>query len=198
MYKELKAGEIRILQLQPELDTDMLQCNLENICLSDSKHSFVAFSWTWGKEPKPEEYVKINLNGDQFGVRSNLYEALSALRKDGETVHLWIDAICINQKNPKEKNSQIPLMADIYTSASEVYVWLGGCADDSDFVMEILRNNREEHYKSSRFILGLFEILLRPWWTRTWIVQEFVLNKTSPKVFCGHGAGVSAELLLDA
>lgn len=81
-------------------------------------------------------------------------------------------------------DTKIPLMADIYTAASEVYVWLRGSANDSDYVTETLRNNKEEDYKSDKFILGLFEMLPRPWWIRTWIIQEYVLHKTSPAVLC--------------
>jgi hypothetical protein len=32
---------------------------------------------------------------------------------------------CIDQQSTKEKEQQVPLMGDIYTGASEVYIWLG-------------------------------------------------------------------------
>jgi hypothetical protein len=38
---------------------------------------------------------------------------------------LWIDAISIDQGNPREKANQIPLMGDIYSNAQEVLGWLG-------------------------------------------------------------------------
>jgi hypothetical protein len=42
-----------------------------------------------------------------------------------EALHWWIDAICINQENIDEKNEQIPHMGQLYSSASQVWVWLG-------------------------------------------------------------------------
>jgi hypothetical protein len=38
---------------------------------------------------------------------------------------LWVDAICINQKDDAERNAQVKRMADIYNRASNVCVWLG-------------------------------------------------------------------------
>jgi hypothetical protein len=38
---------------------------------------------------------------------------------------VWVDAICIDQRNGVEKISQIRLMGDIYRRSSQVLVWLG-------------------------------------------------------------------------
>lgn len=38
---------------------------------------------------------------------------------------IWVDAICINQKDDIEKLHQIDLMRDVYSSAREVIMWLG-------------------------------------------------------------------------
>jgi hypothetical protein len=42
-----------------------------------------------------------------------------------EAVHWWIDAICINQDDVDEKSEQVPRMRQLYSSASQVWVWLG-------------------------------------------------------------------------
>lgn len=39
---------------------------------------------------------------------------------------LWIDALCINQKNESEKRIQVRKMGCVYANASVVVVWLGG------------------------------------------------------------------------
>jgi len=38
---------------------------------------------------------------------------------------LWIDAICINQGDPEEKNQQLNIMVDIYAEAEETLIWMG-------------------------------------------------------------------------
>ena len=45
---------------------------------------------------------------------------------------LWIDAICIDQKNDAEKAIQIGLMGEIYASAGKVFIWLGKESKDLD------------------------------------------------------------------
>ena len=58
-------------------------------------------------------------------IKPNLAAALRELRDEISVRILWIDAICINQSNPEERNQQVPMMADIYGQASRVCVWLG-------------------------------------------------------------------------
>ena len=38
---------------------------------------------------------------------------------------LWVDAICISQKDNDEKGPQVALMAQLYRNAESVLVWLG-------------------------------------------------------------------------
>jgi hypothetical protein len=38
---------------------------------------------------------------------------------------IWIDALCINQKDNRDKEQQISRMGGIYAQASATYIWLG-------------------------------------------------------------------------
>ncbi|KAH9206931.1 heterokaryon incompatibility, partial [Leptodontidium sp. 2 PMI_412] len=55
----------------------------------------------------------------------NLAEALKEIRKKKRREVLWVDAMCINQEDLKEKNQQLPLMRDIYLGAQMTVIWLG-------------------------------------------------------------------------
>jgi hypothetical protein len=44
--------------------------------------------------------------------------------------HFWVDALCIDQNNIPEKNSQVSKMKEIYEGAKKIVVWLGPAADD--------------------------------------------------------------------
>ena len=71
-------------------------------------------------------------------------------------------------------------MADIYRSASGVVIWLG------DTSVAVPREFGEEHVTEEVLINGLERAIGRtypPWWERTWVIQEFVVARTSPK-FC--------------
>ncbi|KAF8861715.1 hypothetical protein BDZ45DRAFT_586588, partial [Acephala macrosclerotiorum] len=56
-------------------------------------------------------------NGVNLPIQPNLASALRRLRLPGESRVFWADALCINQKDTREKASQIPLMRDIYANA---------------------------------------------------------------------------------
>ncbi|KAF8856327.1 HET-domain-containing protein, partial [Acephala macrosclerotiorum] len=55
----------------------------------------------------------------------NLYWALWHLRHENRTRVLWIDTLCINQEDEKEKNHQIRQMGRIFERAGVVVAWLG-------------------------------------------------------------------------
>ena len=54
-----------------------------------------------------------------------------------DVMTLWVDAICINQKNTPERNSQVRQMGTIYRRAKEVQVWLG---EDNDIDSRLFDN----------------------------------------------------------
>ncbi|KAK3352458.1 heterokaryon incompatibility protein-domain-containing protein [Lasiosphaeria hispida] len=55
---------------------------------------------------------------------------MARTRNPYEVTVFWIDAVCINQGDDAEKATQIPLMGNIYSSASRVLGWLGADATD--------------------------------------------------------------------
>lgn len=52
---------------------------------------------------------------------------------------IWVDAVCINQADEKEKEHQILLLPAIYANANRVAVWLGEAHNDSDQALEAIR-----------------------------------------------------------
>ncbi|KAK8061105.1 HET domain protein [Apiospora hydei] len=114
-------SEIRLLTLLPNDDSDAeIQCSLQVVSLDDTTE-FEALSYVWGKTvcSKP-----IFVRGEPLHVTTNLDRALRHLRLPQSRRVLWVDAICIDQCYPEEKNTQIPLMARLYRSAKSVLAWL--------------------------------------------------------------------------
>ncbi|KIW08382.1 uncharacterized protein PV09_01296 [Verruconis gallopava] len=78
------------------------------------------------------------IRGGENGVKmqkatSNLQEAMKQLYCSGMGHKwVWIDAVCIDQKNIEEKMIQVGLMDEIYSKASSVIVWLGPYSEDYD------------------------------------------------------------------
>ncbi|KAK5069035.1 hypothetical protein LTR70_010774 [Exophiala xenobiotica] len=99
-----------------------------------SQPEYFALSYTWGRPgPQfPSEWDDptatrgITVNGKSFQVRLNLHEALHMLRRRwSEDFTWWIDAICINQDDIPERNSQVSRMGEIYKKCTGTVVWLG-------------------------------------------------------------------------
>ena len=123
---------IRLLQLQGAQDSDMpLLGQLLGYALHNQEvDSFEALSYTWGNS-SPSEVIMID--GRIFRIRKFLFEALRRLRFSNGPRLLWIDAICINQRDAIEKTQQVPLMGQIYATAERVIVWLGeGSSPEND------------------------------------------------------------------
>ena len=130
----LEEPSIRLLTISNSVPPFV--CSLRTHLLREAP-PFIALSYTWGDSlalgapdsPRntnaPTEGLFVTLENTRFSIQENLARALSSLTSHGLKGPLWIDAICIDQNNPAERNSQVMLMGDIYVSANEVIVWLG-------------------------------------------------------------------------
>jgi hypothetical protein len=65
--------------------------------------------------------------------------ALQHFEQNDLALRIWVDAICINQNDEKEKSHQVGIMAEIFNRASEVLVWLGPSEVGSEEALGFLR-----------------------------------------------------------
>ena len=181
-YPPLGTDDIRLITLLP--GSGAIVCRMEVRSLDDDSLDFAALSYHWGSSAPDQENQVIWVGSRPLPVSKNLLEAMQGLRHPSKERKLWVDAICINQAVAAEKEQQLPLMSRIYSQALGVIVWLGPCEDDSDFVMEGIEQGHLERMNSDRFVLGIAKLWRRPWFSRTWVVQEYVLGR--PRIFCGQ------------
>ncbi|KAH7384543.1 heterokaryon incompatibility, partial [Pyrenochaeta sp. MPI-SDFR-AT-0127] len=83
---------------------------------------YEAISYTWGSGDTTEEIL---VDGCTKKVTKSLYEILTGYSSLFLPKLLWIDALCIDQKNDVEKSQQVPLMNKIYRNAILTTVILG-------------------------------------------------------------------------
>ncbi len=140
-YDPLPAS--RSFRLIKEIASDatgsQLSCVLESFSL-DACPSYGCLSYTWGpaltSDLGSDEYadtarfeliVRAQEAAGVLSIKGNLYDALGQLISSslGSTLYMWIDAICIDQDNLKERSSQVSMMDSIYSGAGKVIVWLG-------------------------------------------------------------------------
>jgi hypothetical protein len=112
----------RLLHIEPASnESGPLICRLVHATF-EQRPKFWALSYVWGDATVK---TKLCLNGADFYVGKNLWDALHYLRGRAEAMPFWIDAICINQDDIPERNKQLRMMHHIYSRAHLVLVWLG-------------------------------------------------------------------------
>ncbi|KAI1323462.1 heterokaryon incompatibility protein-domain-containing protein [Xylariaceae sp. FL0255] len=124
--ESLSSGHIRLLECQGSIDNwfmsmfrNRVQYKLITVELHDSLE-FTAVSYMWGSS----ECTKTIFIGDahELPITKSTNECLNILSDGGR---LWIDSICINQKDSEEKSRQVGLMGAIYGHATKVVAILG-------------------------------------------------------------------------
>ena len=70
------------------------------------------------------------LNGIEEFIPPNTKVVLERVRYPEYDRVVWIDAICINQQDEEEKQSQVGLMYEVYSFTRRNLVWLGGDTGD--------------------------------------------------------------------
>ncbi len=81
-----------------------------------------------------EKYI----DGNVCDVRENLSWALYHLRLTDRPRIFWIDALCINQEDTKERNHQAGQMDRIYRDAKLVAVYVGRETEEDAQAMEYI------------------------------------------------------------
>ncbi|KAF2421160.1 HET-domain-containing protein [Tothia fuscella] len=197
---DLERPSLRLIRLHQGYSYEYpIACDIFDAYLDEAEDDgipYEALSYTWGD---PREKPTISVNGREMRVTQNLFHALENLRQPHVSRILWIDAICINQDDHKERGHQVQQMGNIYRKAERVVIWLGSATTDSDRVMDFMH----EHFTNNPYIIKLpgtiyqaninlskdygraVESLLgRPWFRRRCILQE-VSNARRAMICCG-------------
>jgi hypothetical protein len=208
-------NEIRLLRLRPARAASKARviCTLETVSL-DGSPEFHALSYARGdvsvRRPVVvngiETTITSNLHDALVELRARSYHDV-----DLSKTSVWIDALCINQEDLLERGHQVKLMREVFTQARRVLIWLGNGDEDSDWCLDMAEEEDmlerldavAELDKSSwsrtpassatsvrhSVVIGYhiwtYNILLRPWWRRLWVIQELVLAMEDSVVLCG-------------
>jgi hypothetical protein len=206
-----EAQEIRLLTILPSAFASDVHVTLQtHVFAKNIPLQYEALSYTWGSPKVPVDiFVGSPYSRGTISVTQNLAEALRYLRYEDKIRILWIDAICVNQLDMAERSSQVKRMADIYSAASRVVVWLGPESDDSTMAMgccQLISSNitvdwvrqamspvsTDTHWANKEEPLpfcgmelaAISRLLDRDWFKRLWIWQEVNLA-AEVIVLCG-------------
>lgn len=167
----------------------------------ESAPPFEAISYTWGIGPH-NEIIHVQNREDANLDPTGSFKVLRVSKKVRHILHsrdsprrkgdrwIWIDSVCINQKNNHEKSLQVPQMGEIYRRASKVII----CLDDPlegtpiqfRLIMDLLElwSERRSSAHLSDTLVGaryswrkLAQLLSHPYWARVWIMQETAIPR---------------------
>ncbi|SPO07340.1 uncharacterized protein DNG_10034 [Cephalotrichum gorgonifer] len=219
---QLGHRQIRLLTISPSPASSHdgpIQCSLQVVDL-DHPPEYYALSYTWGV---PAEYGPLSTmtddsdclilcNTEALTVTPNLHGALRRLRHIPRLAGkaFWVDAVCINQQDQKERGDQVRLMAYIYRSAASVVSWLGeedehtepgfallrelkSVSDRTPHLMQVLAGLSPDSggygeqlavFSNRQAWVAVAHVFQRTYFTRAWIIQEVVLAP-AVSVLCG-------------
>ena len=211
------ATSTRLLRLYPSADIDSeLHGSLFEIDIgADTIPGYEFLSYIWG-EPDPTSTITVN--NIELSIRLNLAQALRRLRLPAEDRVLWADALCISQTDLDEKAQQVEMIGEIVKSARRTLAWVGEHRNGSEVLFSHAREGfiftksvdlsmdvhlpkvaRLKHENSRDCLMRIWVDFLnhRPWWNRTWCVQEVAVAK-DVVVCCGPDSRGWDDLLTSA
>lgn len=188
-YLPLQPGHIRVLRpaigLNGEIDwtMDVIQLRMDE---NANDEPFDALSYVWGDQSRTFHFI---CNNQELPIHHNLKNALPYLAKRDSPRPIWIDALCINQKDEDEKTSQIKFMYRVYRRAKQVWVWFGCATEQTQGAISLLPRlkyileHMDENFMRPTFqsmgipnsrdplwgeVVGL---VCNEWFGRVWVVQ---------------------------
>ena len=196
-YAPLSPGEIRLLGIQRTLG-GALVCDIYHVRLCDVHDGYEAISYTWGSSQREKRVLVL---GKWLAVTQHAYDILYDRAPWTGWRFLWMDSVCINQDDNKEKGIQVPMMGEIYRQAARVVVWLGP-SPDGEAAFSLIRElnqrlwllsaagtpsmsaiemTRAKGFDALNALDGRFRalgrLLLHNYFVRVWIIQEIFFGK---------------------
>ncbi|KAL7931856.1 heterokaryon incompatibility protein domain-containing protein [Trichoderma chlorosporum] len=132
------SRSIRVIKLHGAASlSDDIRFELITVSL-DTPLPYEAISYTWSGQALDRP---VYANGREYLVTRNAEDVMRRLRPHNpeHSRNLWIDAICINQKDDGEKAVQVQLMFEVYANAERVNIWLGQGTESTALALQWLR-----------------------------------------------------------
>lgn len=211
LHAPFKFGdEIRLLRLLPsDDDSDDLVGDLIHVRLGEEPR-YEAVSYTWADESRdasPCGTLFIKSRAGLLKITRNCAAALRRFRSRYDSRMLWVDSICIDQKNSLERSEQVQMMTRIYEQAQRVLIFIGNPSElDLEAysrLFEYLKNKQDEVHLSEGHDLPslqswivynilsfqkgyphpsrytLIKFLGHSWFHRIWVIQEVIMSCTA-------------------
>ncbi|OAL46680.1 HET-domain-containing protein [Pyrenochaeta sp. DS3sAY3a] len=206
-YQPALSGQIRLVELKRTHPLARLELRIRT-CVLDESPSYEAISYTWGD---PNAKHSVTVDSSSISVTRNALDVLHFMAPMYGSRLIWIDSVCIDQRDNVDKNQQVALMAKIYRRASRTIAWLGDTDDAEHAILHLNRlrqalavggreaqedldllKQRALGLDDSQHWRALSGLLTHPYWTRVWIVQEIAVSRNIQVLYGTHRIQMTA------
>lgn len=188
------VSDIRLVSLLGMTEDGLISIAIKQYNLQDQM-AYTALSYCWGDATVQRPIV---INQRMVSIGQNLWDFLEEMTSTRSSASYWIDALCINQNDTDEKNTQVARMGQIYHNAEGIVIWLGrnpylemslsllaafqNLQNKNEIENHVLSDRRVGALRDPRFIAtyvpqAMTDLLESTYWQRMWIVQEVALAK---------------------
>ncbi|KAF6783887.1 hypothetical protein CMUS01_16648 [Colletotrichum musicola] len=199
IYTEhLSSGQIHLVVLAPSPRDQKGYPIYVSLELHDDIRcpEYDAVSYTWGGEDNDYTRSSPVFVGDYWDILAqpkNCVSMLKYLRPKRGLRTIWIDAVCINQNDSRERTVQVGKMENIYARCSQVWLWLGDdivCEDlqappERHWLHEISSKDIQPRYPTTAscetsadeptMLVTISMLLKRRYFSRVWVIQELAV-----------------------
>ncbi|KAG4285982.1 hypothetical protein FPRO06_07242 [Fusarium proliferatum] len=179
----LGKDEFRLLLISPSTDHNT-PIHAELVIHQDGRSpQYESTSYTWAGENGDSSKCRPLYIGRYWDVvfqTQNCWSMLQSIRLPIGTRAVWVDAICINQNDIEERDSQVMKMSQMYKNCYRVLVYLG--PDMATSIPASYPAQKELALSSSKQSIGMSpdsfrKLLCRRYFSRIWVVQELILAR---------------------
>ncbi|KAK5069630.1 hypothetical protein LTR64_008311 [Lithohypha guttulata] len=131
-------SNFRLVEVKRWKRWGQIQCTIKEVTPS-KKNTYEAISClrvSNGKEEQLEQ-KQIRLNGKQHNIPVAVYRVLNNARNGLARKRFWVEAICVDQNNMKEREVQLSKKDEIYNGATAIRIYIYETGISQDFVRQI-------------------------------------------------------------
>lgn len=184
-YSPLQKGKFRLVELKSGIGSAQIVCELRTWTES-IKYEAVSYLRVQSDEVVPIPITMLTPEKRQLPktVMPNLHAALMHLRLPDQPRFLWINALCIDHSNLKERGDHVHVLHKIFNRATNVCLWLGEADGSTDgrtrkalqFAKLLLApqffDDAAKDVGAVQNWKALLGLISHPLFERRWVVQE--------------------------
>ncbi|RSM04874.1 hypothetical protein CEP52_006580 [Fusarium oligoseptatum] len=176
----LALDEFRLISLSAPISfDDPIHIDLE-VYKNERCPEYEATSYTWAGENGDGSYSMPIYVGPWWDVQiqtKNCWSMLRLMRPMRGCRMIWVDAICINQSDVKERDVQVSKMSQIYTSCRSVYLYLGAQPTNQPYPLRRQLQLSDAKAPKTAGAVDLTSLLQYRYFSRIWVIQELILSR---------------------